>query len=106
LINSIYRQGVMVNQYPTSGMNRRAVQVLREIDEHTARLRKGVASMSERIARDAAAHRQSAARLNQYVKAVSARVNALEKQAPRSARGLAVSPTLITRVGQLLLSRG
>jgi hypothetical protein len=97
-------------------MNRQVDRVVREIEEHTARLRNQVALIGARVARDAAARSDEAARLSHFVKAVAARVAALERQAPQparklsagrlSARGRNGSPTLILRVGQALMSRG
>jgi hypothetical protein len=62
-------------------MNRAAERTLHEIAEETSKLRAALARMEERLARASATRQHEATRLSQDIKAISARVVALERRA-------------------------
>jgi hypothetical protein len=76
--------------------------VLHEIEERAARLRKDLAMLDQRMARDQASRRDEAERLHRYVDAVLSRVVSLERKLGGTSRGRRGNETIIMRAGQTL----
>ena len=79
-----------------------AEQLVHQIEEHAARLRKSLALIDQSIARDEVARRDEADRLRRYVDAVLAKVAILETQVTHGLGRRDVKATVVMRVGQAL----
>src|SRR5947207_10642937 len=91
----------MINADATPRKDPAAEQLVHEIEEHAARLRKILALVDHRIACDEVAQRDEADRLRRYVDTVLARVATLENQVRPSRRDSAVSQTVTVRTGKV-----